>query len=150
MSKKSVLFLAVLLLAPIVLYFLWPSDEARIRRLFREGAQAVESRKVEAVLDKVSFSYADGNGLNYFGLKEMIKAVFAREKEIHVSYKIDRLDISGKTARAELKVNLSRTGGPAADLLPGRQDEPIVMTFTIEKEHGKWLITKTEGLPMVY
>jgi hypothetical protein len=63
MSKKTVMSLAVLILSPLIIYFLWPSDESRIKKLFREGAKAIELEKIDDVMSKVSFNYTDDHGL---------------------------------------------------------------------------------------
>ena len=62
MSKKTVISLAILILAPLIIYFLWPSDENRIKKLFREGAQAIEQEKIDDVMSLVSFNYTDDRG----------------------------------------------------------------------------------------
>src|SRR5512137_260194 len=54
----------------------WPSDERRIRTLFREGIEAVESGNVDAVMSMVSFNYRDDYGLTYLTLREWLKAQF--------------------------------------------------------------------------
>jgi hypothetical protein len=55
---------------PIILYLLWPSDESRIKKLFKEGSQAIEKKELDAVMSKVSFNYRDGYGFTYLYIKE--------------------------------------------------------------------------------
>ena len=44
MSRKTIILLLILFILPLVIYFLWPTDEARIKKLFREGSKAIEKR----------------------------------------------------------------------------------------------------------
>jgi hypothetical protein len=150
MSRKTIALLALLFLAPIIVYFLWPSDETRIRKLFREGAHAVEAKKIEEVMEKVSFTYADSNGLNFFGLKEMLKGVFGRMNEIHADYTIRSLEIKEKKASVVLDIRATAIDSEGRAFLMGGEKEPFVVTFSLEKEHGRWLVAGTEGLPAFF
>jgi hypothetical protein len=50
MNRKTIMAFSVLIFSPILIYFLWPPDENRIKKLFREGAKAIEKEKLEGVL----------------------------------------------------------------------------------------------------
>ena len=63
MSRKTIVSLGLLILSPVIVYLLWPSDEAKIKKLFRDGAKAREQEKIDDVMSKVSFNYTDGRGL---------------------------------------------------------------------------------------
>ena len=70
MSKKSIILIFILILSPIIIYFLWPSDESRIKKLIKEGAAAVEKEEIDNVMSKVSFNYQDDRGMTYILIKK--------------------------------------------------------------------------------
>ena len=70
MSKKSAILTFLLIISPVLIYFLWPSDESRIKKLVKEGATAVEKEEIDNVMAKVSFNYQDEKGFNYILIKK--------------------------------------------------------------------------------
>ena len=146
MSKKSIAFLILLIILPVILYFLWPSDEARIRKLFREGAKAVEARKAEDVMSKVSFNYSDEHGLSYITLKQAVERTLKQMSGIQVEYDIKGITIKDKNASAELDLRVIATYGKDTGYVVGDAAGPAHLTFSLEKERTNWQITKVGGL----
>jgi len=160
MNKKLFTGLLSVLLLVSVLYLLWPSDEARIRKLFKEGAGAVESRDLDGVMSKVSFAYRDDYGVTYLYLKEILKREFDRLSDIQVEYGELKIQIIKKggpgeerlspntpdMAVAELDIRVVATAGTETGYLLGDVKTPIHMRFTLEKERMNWLIVKAEGI----
>jgi hypothetical protein len=147
MSKKSVALLTLFFIAPVIIYFLWPSDEARIRTLFREGAKAIEEQKIDDVMSKVSFSYTDENGLSYLYLKKLLERAFGEVKDIRIEYDIKKIDVRDDSAAADVDVRVAATRGPDTGYMLGDAAKPLHIRFTLDKERTKWLISRTEGLP---
>jgi hypothetical protein len=147
MSKKSLLFIAFLILSPLLIYLLWPSDESRIRKLFREGAKAVESKKIEDVMAKVAFTYTDEHGISYILLKQGMERVFKEMGDVRIEYEIKRIDIQGETAVAEVDARVIASYGKDRGYVFGDADKPGHLIFLLEKERTKWLVGKTQGLP---
>lgn len=147
MSKKTIALLTLLFIAPAIIYFLWPSDKARIRTLFRDGARAIEHKKIDDVMSKISFSYTDDHGLSYLYLKKMMERAFSRVKDISVDYHIKNIDVKGDTATADLDVRVVATMGTDRGYVIGDGERPLHIKFTLDKEATKWLIDRTEGLP---
>ena len=148
MSRKSVIVLVLLIMAPVIIYFLWPSDESRIRKLFREGAKAIEQEKIDEVMAAVSFNYTDEYGLTYLYIKEGMTRVFQRMDNIKVEYEITRLEITDAAAAAELDIRVIAREGSDTGYAVGDAARPVHMTFTLEKQRTTWLVAKTEGLPL--
>jgi hypothetical protein len=148
MSRKTVIAFSVLIFSPILIYFLWPSDENRIKKLFREGAKAIEEEKVEDVLSKVSFTYRDERGFSYLMIKEGLERTFQQMSGIKVEYEIKDLMVNGKTAAADLELRVIATYGQDTGYAIGDAAKPASMKFILEKERTKWLVSKTEGLPI--
>ncbi len=148
MSRRSVILLVLLILAPVIIYILWPSDESRIRKLFREGAQAIEQEKIDGVMAKVSFNYTDEHGLTYLYLKEGMARMFQRLDHITVEYEIVRIVITGETATAELDIRVIASSGTDTGYVAGDAARPLHMTFTLEKQRTTWLVTRAAGIPL--
>ncbi|PJA79621.1 MAG: hypothetical protein CO148_06785 [Nitrospirae bacterium CG_4_9_14_3_um_filter_41_27] len=147
MSKKSIAILFLLILTPIILYFLWPSDESRIKKLFKEGSKAIEREDLDTVMSKVSFNYSDEYGLTYLYLKESMKSVFKQMSDIKVEYENLETKVNDKVATADMDVRIIATIGNDTGYIFGDLPKPVHLKFTLEKERTKWLVMKTEGLP---
>ena len=151
MSKKSIALLFILIAAPLIIYLIWPSDESRIKKLFREGAQAVEKEDLDAAMSKVSYNYRDEYGLSYLYMKEIMKSAFQRMKDIKKDIKVEygnlKINITDRTATADMDVRIIATIGNDTGYIIGDLPNPAHLKFTLEKERTTWLVTKTEGLP---
>ena len=150
MSKKTVISIAVLILSPLIIYFLWPSDENRIRKLFREGAHAIEQEKTDDVMSRVSFNYTDDQGLAYITIKEGLGRVFKQMSGIKINYEIKNITIKDMTATADLDIRVIASYGQDTGYAVGDASKPAHMKFFLEKERAKWLVVRTEGLPFVF
>ncbi|MBI5846967.1 MAG: hypothetical protein HZB31_03310 [Nitrospirae bacterium] len=148
MSRKTIISLVILIISPVIIYVLWPSDESRIRNLFREGAKAVEQEKIDEVMAKVSFNYMDESGLTYLILKQGLTKLFLNMEHIRAEYEITRIEIKKNTATAELDLRILATQGSDTGYIAGDLSKPFHMKFSLEKERTAWLVTKTEGLPL--
>ena len=147
MSKKTITLLFIVVLAPVILYLLWPSDEARIKKLLKEGTEAVEQEDLENVMSKVSFNYRDDYGLTYLYIKEYMKKYFQQMSEINVEYENLRIEVHEKTASAEMDVRVVAQIGTDKGYVFGDYPNPEHLTFTLQKERTTWYVIKTEGLP---
>jgi hypothetical protein len=150
MSKKSIILLCLLILSPIIIYFLWPTDESRIKKLFREGAKAIENRKVEDVMSKVSYNYTDEYGLTYIYMKEALTRIFKRMDNFSVEYKINKIEVKENAATAEVEVRVIASAGQDTGYIVGDAGKPVQMIFYLEKVRTKWLVNKTEGLKYIF
>jgi hypothetical protein len=148
MSKKSLIILFILIILPIAIYLLWPSDESRIKKLFKEGSHAIEKEDLDAVMSKVSFNYRDEYGLTYLYMKELMKSVFQRMSDIKIEYENLTIKINDKTATADMDVMIIATIGNDTGYILGDLSKPAHLKFTLEKVRTTWLVTKTEGLPL--
>lgn len=161
-EMKRGLFIGLLsvLVFTLIAYLLWPSDAARIRKLFKEGAGAVESKDLDGVMAKVSFRYRDDYGVTYLSLKEILKREFTRFSDIQVEYGAPEIRIIRKggsrgehlspdppdMAVAEMDVRVVATAGTETGYIVGDIKTPVHMRFTLGKERMKWLIVKAEGI----
>ncbi len=150
MSKKTIIFLCLLILSPIIIYFLWPSDENRIKKLFREGAKAVQEENLDEVMSKVSFNYSDDHSMTYLIIKDGMKKVFQQMDSISVEYEIKNIEIRDKAALVELDLRVVASFGQDTGYVLGDIDKPAHMTFYLDKERGKWLVGKTKGIRLYF
>jgi len=146
MSRKTIISLALLILSPIIIYFLWPSDESRIKKLFREGATAIEQEKLDDVMSKVSFNYTDKQGLAYITIKAGMRRIFQQMAGIKIEYEVAKISVKDNAATAELDLRVVASFGQDTGYVVGDAAEPAHMKFFLEKERTSWLVTKTEGL----
>ncbi len=150
MSRKLVILLILLIISPVIIYFLWPTDEARIRKLFKEGAKAVEARKVDEVMSKISYSYTDRNGLSYLALKQGIEREFRRMSNIQVEYDIAKIEVREKAATAAMDVRVIASYGKDTGYFVGDAARPAHLSFSLEKGPTGWLIESSEGIKAGY
>jgi len=150
MSKKTIISLALLVLSPLIIYFLWPSDENRIKKLFSEGAKALEQEKIDDVMSKVSFNYTDDQGLAYLYIKKGMENVFQKMSGIKIEYAIKNITIKDATANADLEIRVIASYGQDTGYVAGDAAKPVHMKFFLEKERATWLVSKTEGLHFAF
>ena len=147
MNRKSLILISIPFVLAVLIYFLWPSDESRIKKLFKEGSQAIEKEDLDGVMSKVSFNYHDEYGMNYLYIKESMKSIFQQMNDIKIEYESLKIKVDKKTATADMDVRILVTVGDDTGYIFGDLAKPVHLTFTLEKERAKWLVTKTEGLP---
>ncbi len=150
MSKKTVIYFALLILSPLIIYFLWPSDENRIKKLLREGAQAIEQEKIDDVMSKVSFNYADDHGLSYITVKEGLTRIFQQMSDMKIEYKINDITIKNTTAAVDLHMRVIANYGQDAGYAVGDAAKPAGLKLFLVKERTKWLVSKTEGIHFAF
>lgn len=147
MNKKTITFLFTIIVTALIIYLVWPSDENRIKKLFKEGSRAIEKEDLETVMSKVSFHYRDEYGLSYLSVKEILKSVFRQTEDIKIEYEHVNITVSDDTATADMDVLVLATIGNNTGYILGDLSEQAHLTFTLEKARTKWLVIKTEGLP---
>ena len=146
-EKKSLLIFHILFALVFLTYLLWPTNESRIKKLFREGAEAIEREDLDAVMSKISFNYRDDYGLTFLSMKESMQSVFKRMSDIKITHENLAIKKSNdKTATGDLDVRIVATVGNSSGYVMGDLRKPVHLRFTLEKEKMKWLITKTEGV----
>ena len=147
MNRKSLILISIPFVLAVLIYLLWPSDESRIKKLFKEGSQTIEKEDLDGVMSKVSFNYHDEYGMNYLYIKESMKSVFQQMNDIKIEYESLKIKVDKKNATADMDVRILATIGNDTGYILGDLAKPVHLTFTLEKERAKWLVTKTEGLP---
>jgi hypothetical protein len=150
MSKKTIISLALLILSPVIIYLLWPSDESRIKKLFGEGATAIEQKNIDDVMSKVSFNYTDKQGLAYITIKEGMRRVFQQMSGIKIEYEIKNISVKGTAATADLDLRVIASYGEDTGYVVGDAAKPAHMKVFLEKERTAWLVAKTEGLHLAF
>lgn len=146
MSKKSVIVLFLLILSPVLIYFLWPSDESRIKKLIKEGAAAVEKEEIDNVMAKVSFNYQDEYGLTYILIKQILGSQFKALSGIKIEYENLKIEVKEKLATAEFDLRVIAAIGSQTGYIIGDLKTPARIKLFLEKERATWLVIKTEGI----
>jgi hypothetical protein len=141
-GRKSVILL-LLVIAGAAVYLLWPSDEARIKKLLKEEVRAVEGEDIEGVMDGVSYNYQDERGLSYLLLQRAIERQFARYSDVVVEYENLEVDVDEGRAEARMDLRVIATWGQDRGYYLGDIKEPARLTLELQKSPArKWLITK--------
>lgn len=148
--QRFVILVLSALSVAAALWFLWPTDESRIRKLIKEGADAVEARDVDGIMAKVSFSYRDNHGMTYLSLKEILKREIQRHTDISVEYDDLRIQVSGGMATAEADIRVIATTGNETGYIIGDVKTPVRLRFALEKEGTKWHIVRIEEYGTTY
>lgn len=146
MSKKSKILIFILILSPVLIYFLWPSDESRIKKLIKEGAAAVEKEEIDNVMAKVSFNYQDNHGFTYILLKRGFEDQFKKMSGIEVEYENLKIEVKDKSASASFDLLVIATIGDNTGYIIGDLKNPVHVRLALEKERVSWLVIKTEGI----
>ena len=150
MKKMWMAGIFALSVSILTAYLFWPTDESRIRTLFKEGAKAVESGDFAGVMARVSYSYRDEYGMTYLSLREALKRQFQRLSDISVEYEHLRVHVHGDAATAELEMRVIATSGNETGYIIGDIRAPLRVRFTLDKERTGWLIVKAEGFEGPY
>lgn len=145
MNKKLIIIFLLFLIPAFALYLLWPSDESRIKKLFKEGAGSIESRDLDGVMSKISFNYRDEHGMTYLFIRETLGKEFKTLSGIHVEYEDLKIRISEDSGIVELNIRVVATIGNETGYIIGDVRTPLHLKFTLEKERMKWLIVRAEG-----
>ena len=146
MSKKSVILLFLLIISPALIYFLWPSDESRIKKLIKEGAASVEKEEVDNVMLKISFNYQDDRGMIYIMIKKILTEQFKSLSGIKIEYENLKIEVKEKLATAEFDLRVIATIGSQTGYIIGDLKTPARIKLFLEKERATWLVIKTEGI----
>jgi hypothetical protein len=148
MSKKSIALLFLLVASPLIIYMLWPTDEARIKKLVRQEAHAIEAEDIEEVMSHVSFNYQDEYGLSYVLVKKLMERQFQRYSGMEVEYDDLKVVVAEgekeATASMDLRV-MARAGQEMGYLLGG--EEPVRLKLMLKKGGplGTWQVASASG-----
>ncbi len=148
MSKKSIALLFVLIVSPAIIYLLWPTEEARIKKLVRQAAHAIEEEDIEEVMSKVSYNYQDEYGLSYVLIKKGLQQHFQRYASLDVDYENLKIEVAEgaeeATASMDLRV-LASAGQEMGYILGG--DGPARLELGLKKGGPlrKWQVVEASG-----
>jgi hypothetical protein len=145
LRRRSFILAGLIVLILGFLIVFWPSDERRIRVLFREGIEAVESENIDAVMSRVSFNYRDDHGLTYLTLREWLNNQFQRLTEMDVEEGDLSVSVSGDQATVVLPARVLATEGSMRGYVVGEPKKPARLTFVLSRERSRWLITRCQS-----
>jgi hypothetical protein len=146
MSRKTIILLFILIILPVVIYLIWPTDEARIKKLIKEAISAVEKEDIDGVMSKVSFNYHDEYGQSYLLLKRNLERQFRRFSDIEVEYENLEIEVKDDTATASMDMRVIATLGEDRGYFLGDIKEPVHLVLEFEKTPvKKWLVLKASG-----
>lgn len=148
MSKKSIALLIIIFAAPVIIYLLWPTEEARIKKLVRQSAQAIEEENIEDAMSVVSFNYQDQYGLSYLLIKKGLEQYFQKYSDMEVEYEGLRVEVAEGAQEATVSMGLSVLAMRGQDMgyvLGG--DGPVHFALKLKKGGPlkKWQVVEASG-----
>jgi hypothetical protein len=146
MSKRTILHLFILIITPIILYLMYPSDETRIKKLLKEGITAIEQEDLDQVMAKVSFNYRDEYGLTYLSVKEHMNKLFQQMNGIKVEYENLEIKVHEQTASAEMDLRVVAQVGTDTGYVFGDYPNPEHLMLILQKERAKWYVINIKGI----
>jgi hypothetical protein len=148
MSKKSIALLFVLIIAPVIIYLLWPTEEARIKKLIRQAAHAVEEENIDDVMAKVSYNYQDEYGLSYLLIKKGLQQQFQRYSNMDVDYENLKVEVAegNEEATASMDLRVVASAGQEMGYVLGG-DGPARFVLRLKKGGPlkKWQVVEASG-----
>lgn len=150
MSKKNIAIILFLIVVAVTVFFLWPSDVTRIRKVIKRGTTGFEQKNIEEIMACVSFTYHDEYGMSYLLIKKGVERFLKQLDRIKIEYENLEINVGEKIATAELDVWVIGRRGEHTQYVIGDFDTPLHITFTLGKERMKWLVVGTQGLPKYY
>ena len=131
--------------AVITVIFLFPSDKKRIRKAIGAVEQAVVNEDVQALMDRVSFNYADEYGGSYLTLKKRAEHLFNTYDDFDVTAIIAGIAIIEEKATVDLEVSLVASSGSERGYLFGNAGGHREIKVFFEKSKLNWMITRLEA-----
>ncbi|UCG78703.1 MAG: hypothetical protein JSV21_02385 [Nitrospirota bacterium] len=150
MSKRTLILITLLIVVPVSIYFLMPGDKARIRKMIRKGAAAVEQENLDETMKAVSLSYRDEHGMTYLLLKKGFERFFRMFDDIEVDIEKVDVTVDDDAASSEIYVRVIATRGTERSYIVGDAADPLKIVFSLEKEKIRWQITSARGMPGYY
>jgi hypothetical protein len=149
MSKLKAILLLVVIISPVLIWLLWPSDESRIRKLIAQTAHAAEAGDVDGIMAVVDLTYHDSYGLSYLPLKNILEQEFKRLKDIDVSYSALKIDVfKDSAARASMKLEVLAGEEERRGYYLGGPGNDVMLTVTLGKnQFGQWRVTQAKFDP---
>ena len=116
-------------------------ESARIKKIITTVQTAAEQKNTKAILEHLSKSYRDPQGLNYEGVRGLLAGYFFRYPKISVYLNALAISIDGDSAQARFQAVLTSAEktGSITDAIP---DSLGVWNFdvSLRKETGQWKI----------
>ena len=131
--------------AVITVIFIFPSDKKRIRKAIGAVEQAVVNEDVQALMDRVSFNYADDYGGSYLTMKKRAENLFNSYDDFDVTAEIAGIAIIEEKVTVDLKVSLIASSGSDRGYLIGDAGGHREIKVFFEKAKLNWMITRLEA-----
>ncbi len=125
------------------------TEQERIKKVIQKIQKAAEEKDVRSILDQVSRTYADPQGNNRDGIKDLLLIYFFRYPAVSVYITGLEISIDGTAGSAKFQTVLSgkKSEGAIRDILPEALGVyGFEVTFMQEKGEWKVMSAKWERL----
>ncbi len=146
MGRKSHIFPALLMLAAVLLYALYPTDKKRIKIVIKDSTEAIVQEDIDRLMEHISFNYRDRHGGSYLLFKKRMEKVFTKFDEFDITTDIMKVSVEDDGAEVELKMSViaserAKRGYVIGDAV-GAEDIRVFM----EKSPYEWKVTEVERI----
>lgn len=143
MDRRRVAAAIVVVVAGLLVLWLWPSEGARVRRKVEAAGRALEGESVRDLAGCLARDYADESGRSFEEILVAAKVVFDRFDAISIHFLAIDVSVNGPRATARVKVRARGTdrGGEAS--LFSDEDE-LEFVVGLKQQGGGWLIYKVD------
>lgn len=110
------------------------SAEIKIRRQIDEMAQAIEAKNGRDFIGHLKENFQDQDGRNKGQIRGMLAVIFMQHNKINISYSIDKVQVQGDSAQADILVK-----GSAGRVFNLRASRLSIQSLWKEHE-GEWML----------
>ncbi len=121
------------------------TEQERIRKVIQKIEKAAEEKDVRHILDQMSRMYADPQGNNRDGIKDLLLIYFFRYPAVSVYITGLEISIDGTAGSAKFQSVLSgeKAGGAIRDILPEALGV-YAFEVTFMQEKGEWKVVSAK------
>jgi|GEM_PF-1817041 hypothetical protein len=134
----------VFILSVIAVLILYPTEEGRIRKVINRAEKAIVEEDIDALMENVSYNYADDYGNNYLLLRRRMEAVFRRLDDIEVEKVFRDISINDTEAEVMLRASVLATMGEERGYIYGGAGGHDSVRVYLEKTAHRWRIRRVE------
>jgi len=149
-------YIAGLLLLAVVGYvlyrYVWVSEEERVRRMVRQGAEAVEAQSLLRCADLVAQDYSDSNGFDKRTLLDAARRMFERFSKIEaqieeITFDQPPAETAGEEWQAAVRLRMSVKLYEEQGVAEIIDEDPRAKQFVLlrlVKRNRRWLLQRME------
>jgi len=134
----------VFILSVIAIIILYPSEESRIRGVINRAGRAIVEEDIDALMENISYNYADDYGNNYILLRKRMEMVFRRLDDIEIEKVFKDISVRDTDAEVMMRASVLASIGEERGYIYGGGGGSGIVKVYLEKSPHKWRIKRVE------